>query len=312
MVGVKTPGFWGILYRHRVAYAYVAPFYILFAIFGLFPIVAGLAISFFSWNGVDVMKFVGMQNYVRLLFDGMFWKAMGNTALIGLIAHVFILGGGLALAYILNSNLVKFQNLFKTVYFLPMVTSAVASAIVFKAIFGTNNGLINVVFKSLGFEGIDWWGGDGNFVKVAVIVMFSWQWMGWNMVIYLAGMQAISRDIYEAAEIDGAGHVQVFFRITVPLLKPIILFTVIQSIIGTLNLFTEPYILTGGSSLLGGTDNQAMTAMMYLLNKAPYGNNLYGYASAVAYVICAIIIVISLINMRFFDRDNTAAARRRK
>jgi len=310
MTRVKKPGFWGVLHRHRVAYAYIAPFYILFAVFGLFPIVAGLAISFFSWNGVDPMRFVGMQNYLRLLADGMFWKAMGNTALIGLIAHVFILGGGLVLAYILNSNLVKFQNGFKTVYFLPMVTSAVASAIVFKALFGLNNGLINFVFKSMGFEGIDWWGGNGDFVKVAVIAMFSWQWIGWNMVIYLAGMQAISHDIYEAAEIDGANHVQVFFRITVPLLKPIILFTVIQSTIGTLGLFTEPFILTG--TLLGGTDNQGMTAMMYLLNKAPYGNNLYGFASAVAYVISAIIIVVSLVNMKVFDRDETAAAPARR
>jgi ABC-type sugar transport system permease subunit len=257
------------------------------------------------------MRFIGLQNYFRLLGDGLFWKSMGNTAFIGVVAHVFILGGGLVLAYILNSNLVKFQNGFKTIYFLPMVTSAVASAIVFKALFGLNNGLINVALKSMGLEGVDWWGGNGDFVKVAVVAMFSWQWIGWNMVIYLAGMQAISKDIYEAAQIDGANHTQVFFRITAPLLKPIILFTVIQSTIGTLNLFTEPYILTGGASLLGGTDNQAMTAMMYLLNKAPYGNNLYGYASAVAYVISAIIIVVSLINMKLFDRDE-ASVRRKK
>lgn len=309
---LKKPGFWGTLYRHRVAYAYIAPFYILFTVFGLFPIVAGLAISFFRWDGVDPMRFIGLQNYLRLLADGMFWKALGNTALIGLISHVFILGGGLVLAYILNSKLVKFQNVFKTIYFLPMVTSAVASAIVFKALFGINNGLINFVIKSMGFEGVDWWGGNGDFVKVAIIAMFSWQWIGWNMVIYLAGMQAISHDIYEAAEIDGANHTQVFFRITVPLLKPIILFTVIQSTIGTLGLFTEPYVLTGGNSLLGGTDNQGMTVMMYLLNKAPYGNNLYGFASAVAYVVCAIVIVVSLLNMKLFDRDETASAPARR
>jgi ABC-type sugar transport system permease subunit len=311
MTRVAKPGFWGTLYKHRVAYAYISPFYLLFAVFGLFPIVAGLVISFFTWNGVDPMRFIGLQNYFRLLGDGLFWKSMGNTAFIGVVAHVFILGGGLVLAYILNSNLVKFQNGFKTIYFLPMVTSAVASAIVFKALFGLNNGLINVALKSMGLEGVDWWGGNGDFVKVAVVAMFSWQWIGWNMVIYLAGMQAISKDIYEAAQIDGANHTQVFFRITAPLLKPIILFTVIQSTIGTLNLFTEPYILTGGASLLGGTDNQAMTAMMYLLNKAPYGNNLYGYASAVAYVISAIIIVVSLINMKLFDRDE-ASVRRKK
>lgn len=284
-----------------MAYAYIAPFYILFAIFGLFPIISGFFISFFSWDGVKAMKFIGLRNYGRLLSDPLFWKALKNTVYIGIYAHIFILLGGLILAYILNSRLVKFENIFKTVYFLPMVTSAVAVAIVFQALFGLNTGLINFFLQSIGFGKIDWWGGKGEYVKIAVIIMFAWKWIGWNMVIYLAGMQGISNDIYEAATIDGASHTQIFYRITVPLLKPIILFTLIQSTIGTINLFTEPFVLTG--TLKGGTGNQGLTVMMYLLDKAPYGNNLYGYASACAYVLCAIIILVSIINMKVFENE---------
>lgn len=290
---------WREIKANKVAYAYIAPFYILFAIFGIFPIVSGLLISFFRWDGMGAMKFVGLRNYTRLLTDPLFWKALGNTAYIGLIAHVFILFGGLVLAYILNSKFVKAKNIFKTLYFLPMVTSAVAVAIVFQALFGTNSGLVNFVLQVLGYAKVDWWGGTGDYVKTAIIIMFSWKWVGWNMVIYLAGMQGISNDIYEAATIDGATHTQTLFRITIPLLKPIILFTLIQSTIGTVNLFAEPYVLT--NSLKGGTGNQGMTIMMYLLDKAPYGNNLYGYASACAYLLCFIIIIISILNMKFFD-----------
>ncbi len=299
----RSPSLGKILWQNRVAYTYIAPFYILFLVFSLFPIAAGFFVSFFRWNGLDPMRFVGIQNYLRLLADSLFWQTLGNTAVIGLVSHVFILGGGLVLAYILNLNKMRFKALFKTIYFLPMVTSTVASAIVFKAFFGTNNGLINFVLKAFGGQGIDWWGGTGSYVKVAIIALFSWQWIGWNMVIYLAGMQAINTDLYEAATIDGAGNTQIFFRITVPLLKPIILFTVIQSTIGTLNLFTEPFILT--NSLTGGTANKGMTAMMYLMNKAPYGNNLYGYGSACAYILTAIIVIVSFINMKAFDRDDT-------
>lgn len=291
---------WKEIRANRVAYAYIAPFFILFAIFGAFPIVAGFGMSFFRWDGIGDFKFMGLRNYERLLTDPMFWKALGNTAYIGLFAHVFILLGGLVLAYILNTKLVKANNIFRTIYFLPMVTSAVAVAIVFQALFGTNAGLVNFALQTLGFGKVDWWGGSGAYVKTAIIVMFSWKWIGWNMVIYLAGMQGISQDLYEAATIDGATHPQTFFRITLPLLKPIILFTLIQSTIGTINLFTEPFVLTG--SLGGGTGNQGMTVMMYLLSKAPYGNNLYGYASACAYVMCFIVILVSVFNMKFLDK----------
>jgi ABC-type sugar transport system permease subunit len=280
--------------KSLVAYVYIAPFYILFLIFGLFPMLSGFYISFFRWDGLSAMRFLGLENYVNLFKDPLFAKAMKNTLIMGLVAHIPILGGGLVLAYILNSKLVQFKNIFKTIYFMPMVTSSVAISIIFQSLFGYNFGLINYFVKLAGEVPVDWLGGNGSLIKVAVIVMFSWKWIGWNMVIYLAGMQGISTDIYEAATIDGAGHTKMFTHITAPLLKPIILFTLIQSSIGMFNLFTEPFILTN-SSWTGGRNNGGLTLMIYLLNKAPQGGNAYGYAAACAYVITVIIIVFSII-----------------
>ena len=284
---------WREIKRNRVAYAYTAPFLILFLVFGLYPIVSGFYISFFRWDGVGDMRYRGLDNYIRIFTDPMFLLAMKNTLYIGLISHIPILGGGMVVAYILNGRFVKGGSLFKTIYFLPMVTSAVAVTIVFQALFGFNFGLLNYFLSLLGLPAVNWLGGKGEYIKTAIIIMFSWKWIGWNMVIYTAGMQGISSDIYEAATIDGARPSQVFFRITLPLLKPIILFTLIQSSIGTVNLFTEPFVLTG--SLTGGTNNQGITMMMYMLNKAPRGNNVYGVAASVAYVITIIVIVLSLI-----------------
>jgi ABC-type sugar transport system permease subunit len=277
-----------------VAYVYIAPFYLLFLIFGLFPMVSGFYISFFRWDGLSPMRFLGLENYINLIRDPLFGKALFNTLFIGIIAHIPILGGGMVLAYVLNSKTVQFKNIFKTIFFMPMVTSSVAITIVFQALFGYNFGFINYFVKLMGDAPINWLQGDGSLIKVAVIVMFSWKWIGWNMVIYLAGMQGISEDIYEAATIDGAGHTRMFFSITLPLLKPIILFTLIQSSIGMFNLFTEPFILLGGGNYTGGINGGGLTLMMYLLGKAPQGGTAYGYASACAYVITIFIIIISV------------------
>jgi ABC-type sugar transport system permease subunit len=281
--------------KSLVAYVYIAPFYLLFLIFGLFPMAAGFYISFFRWDGLSPMRFLGIENYINLIKDPLFTKALANTLFVGIIAHIPILGGGMVLAYVLNSKFVKFKNIFKTIYFMPMVTSSVAITIVFQTLFGYNFGFINYFVKLMGGPPINWLQGDGSLIKAAVIVMFSWKWIGWNMVIYLAGMQGISADIYEAATIDGANHTKIFFRITLPLLKPIILFTLIQSSIGMFNLFTEPFILLGGRDYTGGINSGGLTLMMYLLGKAPQGGTAYGYASACAYVITIFIIIISVV-----------------
>ncbi len=213
------------------------------------------------------------------------------------------------LAYILNAKLIRGENIFKTIYFMPMVTSSVAISIIFMQLFSNNYGLINFIGSFFGFGKVNWLGGDGSLIKVAVIVMFAWKWIGWNMVIYLAGMQGISHDIYEASRIDGASHIQTISKITIPLLKPIIIFTLIQSTIGMFNLFTEPFILTN-SSWTGGINNGGLTLMMYLLNKAPQGGTAYGYASAVAYVITVFIVLFSVIFNKM-SKDRQPVKRRR-
>lgn len=299
----KGKNFIAALKKYKVAYVYIAPFYILFLIFGIFPMISGFALSFFRWDGLGAMHFLGLTNYINLFKDTLFWKALSNTLIIGIISHIPILLGGLCLAYILNSKLVKGQNIFKTIYFMPMVTSSVAITIIFQNLFGYNYGLVNYLLGFFGEEPLNWLGGDGSLIKVAVIIMFAWKWVGWNMVIYLAGMQGISNDIYEAARIDGASHTKMIFSIVIPLLKPIILFTLIQSSIGMFNLFTEPFVLTG-SNWGGGQNNGGLTLMMYLLNKAPQGGTAYGYASSIAYVITLFIVVISaVLNKTMSEKD---------
>lgn len=311
MAKKKKNSFAQTLYRNRVAYVYIAPFFILFIAFSLFPIVAGFGLSFFRWDGMSAMHFIGIENYVNLFKDVLFWKALGNTLLIGIISHIPILLGGLILAYILNSKLVKGENIFKTIYFMPMVTSSVAISIIFQQMFSNNYGLINGFLGLFGVSPINWLGGDGSMIKIAVITMFAWKWIGWNMVIYLAGMQGISQDVYEAAKMDGASHTQTVFKITIPLLKPIIVFTLIQSSIGMFNLFTEPFILTN-SSWTGGINNGGLTLMMYLLNKAPQGGVSYGYASAVAYVITLLVVCFSIVFNKWSAENDVTKKKRRK
>ncbi|MCZ8516133.1 sugar ABC transporter permease [Paenibacillus filicis] len=292
---------WKEIKRNWVPYVYISPFYILFAIFGAFPIFFALFLSFQQWDGLDDMRFIGMDNYTQLLSDPVFWKAMYNTFYILIIAHVPMLFLSLILAFIINSAMVKFKELFRAVYFLPVITSSVAVTIVFSTLFGVRAGLINYILTQFGLSPIDWWGGSGEWVKPAIILLFIWKWLGWNMVIYLAGLQGISKDYYEAASIDGASMIQIFRRITLPLLKPVIVFTLIQSTVGGLTIFDEPYMLVGTG---GGTDNSGLTLMVYLYREA-FEYVHFGYASSIAYVISAFIVFVAVLNMKFFGKSNT-------
>lgn len=290
---------WHEIRRNWVAYVYISPFYILFLIFGAFPILFSFYLSFQQWNGISPMQWVGLENYVRLFQDRLFWLALKNTLWIGIVAHIPMLIGALILAFIINSPLVRYKDFYRTAYFLPVVTSSVAVALVFGTLYGVRFGLINWVLTELGLKPIDWWGGKGEWIKPAIIILFIWRWLGWNMVIYLAGLQGIPGDLYEAAAIDGASLPQIFWHITLPLLRPVILFTVVLSTIGAMTLFDEPFILVG---VTGGTSNAGLTIAMYLYNRG-FNFAHFGYASAMAYVVSAIIIVASALNIRFFGRE---------
>jgi len=307
-------GRWKELKRNWVAYAFITPFYILFAIFGLFPMGMAVMLGFFKWRGGEALSFIGIDNYIHLLTPGntYFYKALGQTLVMGLPAMAINVFGAMVMAYVLNAKIIKGENIFKTIYFVPMVTSSVASAVVFRALFHADVGIVNYLLEVLGFGRINWLGGNGDYFKYVVIIMSGWQWLGWNLVIYFAGMRAISQDINDSAVIDGASHPRIFFNITLPILKPIILFSLINSTIGTFQLFTEPFMLTNAYSLDGGPGKQGLTVMMFILNQAPYGNNNYGYASAIANVLCIIIIAVSLTLTNLLgEKDEPKLGRRR-
>lgn len=294
---------WREIRRNWVAYVYISPFFILFGIFGAFPILYSFILSFQQWNGISPAQWVGFDNYFRLFQDRLFWLAMWNTVFIGVIAHIPILGGAMVLAFIINSAAVRFKHFYRSAYFLPVVTSPVAVSLIFSTLYGVRFGLINWTLVTLGLPPIDWWGGNGEWNKPAIIILFIWRWLGWNMIIYLAGLQGINPELYEVAAIDGANLRQIFFHITLPLLQPIILFTLVLSTVGAMTIFDEPYLLVGAT---GGTNNAGLTIAMYLYDRGFRFAHL-GYASAMAYVVSAVIVFVSVLNIRFFGRSRTEA-----
>ncbi len=293
--------------KHLVAYAYVAPFFLLFSVFMAFPIFQSLYLSFTYTQGYRDITFNGIDNYIQLFTDRLFWKALYNTAFIWIFAHALILPGGFLLAYTINHVIRRGKGVFKAVYFTPMVTSSVAVALVFMTLFGRNFGLINYVLNLAGFETVNWLGGAGYWIKPIIVIVFAWKWIGYNMIIYIAGLQGIDQALYENAYVEGANKAQIMFRITIPLMKPIIFFTLFLSFIGGLQIFDEPYILLQSSGAMGGgTGYEGLVLARYLYHQAFTRWN-FGYASAIAYFMVGLIILLSATTQRFF-RDKRASA----
>lgn len=286
--------------RFRVAYLYVAPFFIFFGVFMAFPIFQSLYLSFTYSQGYQQLTFVGLDNYANLFGDRLFWKALYNTAFIWVLAHALILPGGFLLAYAINNVIKRGKDVFKAVFFTPLITSAVAVALVFSSLFGRNFGLINYVITLLGGESVNWLGGTGVWIKPIIVLLFSWRWIGYNMIIYIAGLQGIDGSLYESAYVEGATKLQMMFRITIPLMKPIIFFTLFLSFIGGLQIFDEPYILLQNTSGIGaGTDNQGLVLARYLYYQA-FSRWNFGYASSIAYFMVVIVIFLSAVTRPFF------------
>ena len=286
-------------------YLAISPFYVLFAIFGLFPIVFSIVLSFTDWDGMGEMSFVGLAQYQYLLTDTRFWNAVGNTFIIWFLSTIPMLFLAMVIAFLLHQN-IRFTGFYRVAFFLPNVTSMVAMAIVFGSVFSDTFGLINSALTALGLDTVPWlsssWG-----IKITIAVMVIWRFTGYNAIIFLAGLQSIPTDLYDAAKVDGANMVQVFFRITVPMLRPIILFTVIMSTIGGLSLFTEPQVLLGDS---GGAGEAGMTIVLYQYNQA-FTEFDFGYGSAIAWALFLIAAIFSIINWRLVSGRSERTPRRR-
>lgn len=277
------------------AYAFIAPFFILFGLFMVYPVIFSFYLSFHNWDGFSPAQFVGFKNYASLLKDPLFIKALYNTVYIFLISTPLQLIGALFLAALLNLPYIKFKNFFRAAFYLPIITSIVVISVIFLVLYDYDYGLVNYVLSLLGFAKIPWLAAK-EWSKIALIIMISWRWTGYNMIIILAGMQAIPEEIYEAATIDGATRTTTFFKITIPLLRPVLIFCYIMMIVGLLQLFTEPYILTKG-----GPENSSLTVVHYLF-KQGFEYFRLGYASTIAYVIFILTFIFSYINMKFLSR----------
>jgi cellobiose transport system permease protein len=289
--------------RYWPQYLAISPFYILFAVFGLFPVLFSLYLSFHRWSGVGEHKFVGLTQYKFLIKDHTFYLSLWNTVVIWVMSTLPMLFAALVLAALLHS-VARAKGFYRMAYFIPNVTSVVAMAILFKMLFSSNFGLINAVLHTVGLPTYPWsntpWG-----IKISIAALMSWQWVGYNAIIYLAGLQTIPGHLYEAAQVDGAGPVRTFFSITVPLLRPVILFTVVISTITGLQSFTEAQVMTGSNAAnapnSGGPGQAGLTMVLYFYQQA-FSYNDFGYGAAIAWAIFLIVSVLTVINWRLISR----------
>ncbi len=283
--------------RYWAPYLFISPFYLLFLIFGLFPPAYGLYLSFQRWDGLTEQVFVGWRNYELVLTDTLFWTALLNNLAIAAVSTIPSLPFALLCAFLLNHAIQRFRSLYLASYFSPTVASSVAVALIFGLLYGRDFGLINDGLRLLGLAPVEWLT-NPLAMKLSVAILLIWRWLGYNVVIYLAGLQAIPREYYEAARVDGARTWHLFRYISVPLLRPTILFTTVTSTIGILQLFAEPYLLVGPT---GGTGYGLLTMSMYLYNNA-FTYFKFGYSSAMAYVMFVIILIGSILNLVFIGR----------
>ncbi|MGW0502135.1 carbohydrate ABC transporter permease [Micromonospora sp. NPDC003241] len=282
-------------------YLYIAPFFLIFGIFGLYPMLRTAWMSLHDWDMIGDQTFIGLDNYAALIKDDYFWNALYNTFGIFALSTIPQLLLALFLANLLNSTLLRAKTFFRLAIFIPNVVSVAAVAIVFGMLFQREFGLINWVLSFVGVDNIDW---DGQRWSswTAIATMVNWRWVGYNTLILLAGMQAIPKDLYEAASIDGAGPWRQFWQITIPMVRPTLIFVIILSTIGGMQLFTEPLLFANGS-ILGGNQREFQTLAMYMYEKGIENLNTAGYGAAVAWAIFLIIALMSLLNFLLVRRS---------
>lgn len=285
-----------LINRKTIPYFMIAPVVVIFLIFMVYPILRSLYLSFFELVSGSY-EFVGFRNYIVLFQDEVFWKSLFNTVIFLIIQVPVMIGAALLIAVAVEQKFIRGKAFFRTTIFLPSVTALVAYALVFKVLLNGDHGLVNYVIELFGGKGVNWFYEEWP-ARFAIIIAITWRWMGYNMIILMAGIQGISNDLMEAAEIDGATFWDKLFYITIPMIKPIILFCTITSTIGTLQLFDEPYILTSG-----GPNYATITMGEYLYDNG-FRYLKFGYASAIGYVMTVIIALLSVFQFKATKEEN--------
>lgn len=278
--------------KYLPLYLSIAPYYLLFLLFGIIPTFFSLYLAFHKWDGIGSMHFIGFNNFLYLFSDPIFGQSILNTFEIWFLSTIPMLFLALLLAFSLNQCR-RSKLLYQTAYFLPYITSTVAITVIFGSLFNPQYGLINTIASTLHLPPLQWLT-EAWPMKSAIAAMVIWRWTGYNALIYMAGLQGIPTSLYEAARIDGAGTWSIFCKITIPLLRPVILFTLITSTIGGLSLFTEPQVLLGNT---GGIGNEGLTMALYQYWQS-FPTYRFGYGAAVNWIIFFITLAFMGINWR--------------
>jgi multiple sugar transport system permease protein len=284
------------LRRALTGWAFSAPYTVLFLVFMAVPVVVSLVMSFTDLRSTDLrnpfaVNFVGLDNYTKLFSDDLFLRSSLNTLVFVVIGVPLTIVLALAAATALNSSLLRFRALFRVGFYLPVVTSIVAIAVVWRFLLDPEVGLVNNLLRVVGIDGPSWLF-DTKLALPSLIVMAAWRNFGFLMVVFLAGLQAVPADLYEAATLDGANRWQQFRNVTLPMLRPTLLFGGVVTGIGYLQFFEEPFVMTQGGPL-----SSTLSVSYHIYNQFGFGN--YGYAAAGSYVLFVAIVALSVIQFRF-------------
>jgi len=287
----------------RAAWTFVAPSLIVICAFFLVPVLAALALSLTDFDlyalaDLRNLRFVGLGNYVDILETPLFWKSLGNTFYFVLVGVPLSIAVSLCAALLLDSKLTRFKGFFRTALFAPVVTTVVAVAVIWRYLFHTRYGLVNYALTKFGVTPIDWLG-DPHWSMPAIILFAVWKNFGYNMIILLAALQGIQRDLYEAAQIDGASILQRLRHITLPMLRPALLLVAIITVSGYFQLFAEPYVMTQGNPL------QSTVSVLYFMYQEGFTWWSLGRASAIAFLLFALILAVTLVLLRWNRRVET-------
>ncbi|HVC16926.1 MAG TPA: sugar ABC transporter permease [Rhodanobacter sp.] len=294
--------------RQRAAWLFLAPALLVLGVFFILPVIAALGLSLTDYDlyalaDIHNLRFVGLHNYWALLHRPLFWSALGNTFYFVAVGVPLSIGASLVAALLLNSPLARIRPFFRTVLFAPVVTTVVAVAVVWRYLFNTRYGLVNYGLAEIGIHPIDWLG-DPHWAMPTIIAFAVWKNFGYNMIIIMAGLQAIPLDLYEAARIDGASAPRQFWHITLPLLRPTMVLVVILTVAGYFQLFAEPYVMTEGGPL------QSTVSVLYLMYEDGFKWWNLGTASAVAFMLFLIIFAVTTLLLRLARRGEHPAGER--
>ncbi|MBB3226671.1 multiple sugar transport system permease protein [Luteibacter sp. Sphag1AF] len=288
----------------RAAWLFLTPALIVLGMFFLLPVLAALLLSLTDYDlyalaDIRNLRFIGLENYWTLLHRPLFWSALGHTVYFVVVGVPLSLAASLGAAMLLNSPLARFKPFFRTALFAPVVTTVVAVAVIWRYLFNTKYGLVNAALDSIGIAPIDWLG-DPHWSMPTIILFAVWKNFGYNMIIFMAGLQAIPADLYEAARIDGASALRQFQHITLPMLKPTMVMVSILTVSGYFQLFAEPYVMTEGGPL------QSTTSVLYLMYEEGFKWWNLGSASAVAFLLFIIMFAVTAVMLRLSRRGDEA------